>query len=112
MDRLSIARVCHEMNRKYCEEALGDYSQPAWEVAPLWQKDSALMGVDLHMRNDVGPEASHESWLQQKMQTGWVWGPVKDPEKLTHPCIVPFSQLPKEQQAKDVIFRAVVHALR
>lgn len=28
-----------------------------------------------------------------------------------HPCMVPFAELPKEQQAKDFLFRAVVHAL-
>ena len=106
-----IARVCHEVNRAYCE-ALGDTSQPAWEDAPQWQKDSAALGVRLHCEQNVGPEASHESWMTQKIAEGWVHGNVKDPEAKTHPCIVPFDQLPREQQAKDYIFRAVVHALR
>lgn len=106
-----IAQVCHEVNRAYCQ-ALGDNSQPAWEDAPQWQKDSALLGVQLHMGGDHGPEASHESWMAQKLADGWKYGPVKDPEAKEHPCIVPFDQLPKEQQAKDFLFRAVVHALR
>ena len=75
-------------------------------------KDSAVLGVKLHTNHpDAGPEASHESWMAQKIEDGWRYGPVKDPEKKEHPCIVPFSQLPAEQQAKDFIFRAVVHAL-
>jgi len=37
---------------------------------------------------------------------------VKDTEKKEHPCIVPFDQLPREQQAKDYLFRGVVHAVR
>lgn len=111
MNREQIARVCHEVNRAYCQ-ALGDHSQPAWEDAPMWQRDSARAGVDLHMSKDVGPEASHESWMAQKVAEGWVYGPVKDPEAKTHHCIVPFDMLPKAQQAKDFIFRAVVHALR
>lgn len=106
-----IARVCHEVNRAYCQ-SLGDNSQPAWEDAPQWQKDSALLGVQLHLGGDHGPEASHESWMAQKLADGWKYGAVKDPEAKEHPCIVPFDQLPKEQQAKDFIFRAVVHALR
>jgi hypothetical protein len=106
-----IARVCHEVNRAYCQ-ALGDNSQPAWEEAPEWQRSSARMGVDLHMMGDFGPEASHISWLNQKLDEGWKYGPVKDPEKKEHPCMVPFAELPREQQAKDFIFRAVVHALR
>lgn len=111
MKEHDIARVCHEVNRAYCE-ALGDHSQPAWEDAPQWQKDSVLLGVKLHIENpDTGPQASHECWMRQKIADGWVYGEVKDPEAKTHPCMVPFDQLPREQQAKDFIFRAVVHAL-
>ena len=111
MNQEQIAKVCHEVNRAYCE-ALGDHSQPAWEDAPQWQKDSAMLGVKLHTDTDAGPEASHESWMAQKLADGWVHGDKKDPEAKTHPCITSFDQLPVEQQAKDFIFRAVVHALR
>lgn len=106
-----IARACHEVNRAYCQ-ALGDTSQPAWEDAPEWQRASARLGVELHMSGDHGPEASHESWMKQKLEEGWKYGPVKDPERKEHHCIVPFDQLPREQQAKDFLFRAVVHALK
>lgn len=106
-----IARVCHEVNRAYCQ-ALGDNSQPAWDDAPEWQRSSARMGVDLHLSGDFGAAASHFAWMRQKLDEGWKYGPVKDAEKKEHPCIVPFSELPREQQAKDFIFRAVVHALR
>lgn len=106
-----IARVAHEVNRAYCL-ALGDTSQPAWDDAPEWQKNSARLGVALHLGDPkAGPEASHESWMAQKVLDGWVYGDVKNPEAKTHPCIVPFSALPREQQAKDFLFRGVVHAL-
>lgn len=106
-----IARVAHEVNRAYCQ-ALGDHSQPAWEQAPEWQRASARMGVDLHTMGNFGPEASHISWCNQKVEDGWVYGPVKDADRRTHPCLMPFDQLPQAQQAKDFIFRGVVHALR
>lgn len=106
-----IAHVCHEVNRAYCQ-ARGDNSQPAWEDAPAWQRESARMGVDLHLGGDFGPEASHESWTAQKVAEGWTYGPKKRPDLKQHPCMVPFDQLPREQQAKDYLFRAVVHALR
>jgi len=106
-----IARVAHEVNRAYCA-ALGDNSQPSWEKAPAWQRESARMGVDLHTMGDFGPEASHISWMNQKLNDGWVYGPVKDPEAKTHPCLVPFENLAPEQQAKDYLFRGVVHAMR
>lgn len=111
MEPKEIARVCHEVNRAYCE-ALGDHSQVPWEQAPDWQIESAFDGVHLHLHNpDAGPQASHESWMNCKLKDGWKYGPVKDAVKKEHPCIVPFDQLPVEQQAKDFIFRAVVHSL-
>lgn len=106
-----IARIAHEVNRAYCQ-ALGDNSQPAWEDAPEWQRASARMGVDLHLSGDFGPEASHISWSNQKLAEGWKYGPVKDPENKEHPCLVPFADLPREQQAKDFLFRGVVHAFK
>jgi hypothetical protein len=36
---------------------------------------------------------------------------VKNPDKKEHPAIVPFDQLPPQEQAKDRLFRAVVRAL-
>lgn len=106
-----IAKACHEVNRAYCL-SLGDASQPAWEDAPQWQKDSVILGVKLHVNNpNAGPQASHESWMDQKIADGWKYGPTKDPEAKIHPCIVPFEKLPVEQQAKDFIFRAVVHQM-
>lgn len=111
MHKTDIARVCHEVNKAYCE-SIGDTSQLPWEEAPQWQKDSVMMGVDLHLSGDYGPEASHGSWMKQKVNEGWVYGEVKDPEVKTHPCIVPFDQLHKEQQAKDFIFTQIVKSLK
>jgi len=104
--------VAHEVNRAYCQ-ALGDESQPLWEEAPQWQRDSAMLGVRLHTENpDASAAASHESWMAQKVADGWVYGPEKNPGRKEHPCILPFDRLPREQQAKDFIFRGVVHALK
>lgn len=107
----NIARICHEVNRAYCQ-ALGDNSQLAWEEAPEWQRESAKLGVKLHIEKpDAGAQASHESWMAQKTAEGWVYGPEKNPVLKQHPCMVPFAELPVAQQAKDYIFRAVVHAV-
>lgn len=112
LSKYAIARVCHDANRAYCI-GLGDDSQPIWENAPRWQTSSALAGVEFHIANpEAGPEASHENWLKDKLADGWTWGPKKDEATKTHPCIMPFDQLPQEQQAKDKLFKAIVDALR
>lgn len=105
-----VASIAHEVNRAYCA-AIGDHSQPSWDEAPDWQKDSAKKGVMFHFQNpDAPPSASHDNWLADKAKDGWVWAPVKDADVKGHPCMLPFDQLPLEQQIKDHLFRAVVHA--
>lgn len=112
LDITRIAKVCHEVNRAYCE-SLGDTSQDPWNQAPDWQKQSCINGVKMHLENpDVTPRQSHENWMREKAAAGWVYGPVKDPEKKTHPCMVPYGQLPQEQRSKDYIFKAIVDCLR
>jgi hypothetical protein len=111
MEVVEIARVCHEVNKAYCE-SIGDFSQPLWINAPDWQKESAVNGVRYHIANpDAGPDSSHNQWLIQKRDEGWKYGPIKDPVKKEHPCFVPYDELPIEQKSKDFIFRAIVHAL-
>ncbi len=106
-----VARICHEANRAYCQ-AMGDTSQLPWDEAPEWQRKSACDGVIFHCDNPgAGPEASHENWRKCKAADGWQYGLLKDQDARTHPCMVPFGQLPVEQQAKDYIFRAIVHAM-
>lgn len=112
MNREALARICHQVNKAYCE-AIGDDSQPNWEVAPRWQQASARNGVQYHLDTpDAKPEHSHEEWLREKQAQGWVYGEEKDPHAKTHPCICPFQDLPKEQQVKDVLFTHVVRILK
>lgn len=112
MNLVDIAKVAHELNKAYCE-SLGDFSQPEWKDAPEWQKSSAVNGVAFHLENpDATPSASHESWLKQKTEEGWKYGPVKNPSIKEHPCFLPYEQLPAEQKAKDFIFRQTIHSLK
>ena len=110
MNNVDIAQICHEANRAYCK-TLGDDSQPAWEDAPDWQKQSIINGVNFHMDNPKStPEQSHENWLAEKVKQGWRYGTEKDAEKKSHPCFMPYFQLPTEQRRKDAIFVAIVRA--
>lgn len=107
-----VAKMCHEANRALCQ-AHGDMSQPIWEEAPEWQRDSAIEGVKFHRANPTaGPEASHVNWCKHKYAEGWTFGHVKSPEHKTHFCLRPFHELPVEQQAKDFVFRAIIHAAK
>lgn len=108
----AAARAAHEVNRAYCI-ALGDTSQPSWDEAPDWQRDSAKKGVRGAWRGNT-LEQSHAAWLEEKLANGWKYGPEKDPDKKLHPCCVPYAELSEAQRAKDALFvcttRAMGHA--
>lgn len=107
----SIARVCHEVNRALCE-SFGDQSQKPWDDAAGWQRESAIKGVEFALTNPDAPaSAQHDAWSADKIANGWVYGQIKDADAKTHPCLVPFDQLPPEQQAKDRTLKAVVRAM-
>lgn len=109
---VNIAIICHQANKAWCERN-GDFSQKDWANAPDWQKDSAVNGVVFHVRNpDANDSASHDNWMKEKVEAGWVYGEKKNEDKKTHPCIRPFNELPEVQQKKDKLFRAIVHALK
>lgn len=111
MNTEQIAMICHEANAALCR-ATGDDSQKPWAQAEGWQQESAIKGVRFALANPDAPSsAQHDAWLSDKVADGWQYGEVKDPTAKTHPCIVPFEQLPPEQQAKDHLFRGIVHAL-
>lgn len=106
------AALCHEVNRQYCQY-LGDTSQPLWEEAPDWQKESARQGVLVALENPLAtPESMHQNWYDHKAQEGWVYGPVKDPDKKEHPCMRPYEELPATQRTKDHLFLGIVRALQ
>lgn len=106
-----VAAIAHETNRAYCR-ALGDNSQMPWDDSPPWQQKSAITGVRFTIQHpEAPPSATHESWFAEKRADGWQYGPVKCQILKTHPCFVPYDELPPEQRAKDYIFQAVVRSV-
>jgi hypothetical protein len=103
----SIAQAAHEVNQAYCQFT-GMVMGP-WAECSAAHRTSLRRGVlgivEGHFK---GPEQQHESWLDLKIEEGWTYGPEKNEALKTHPCLVPYRELPKEQRLKDSLFRAVV----
>lgn len=114
MTIMHIAKLCHAANRAYCE-TIGDLTQKPWDHAPTWQQVSALNGVTGVLNGSVAsPEESHEQWCKEKSTAGWVWGPFKSEhaQPPTHPCLVPYSELPELQRIKDALFFYIVETCK
>ncbi len=107
---LKIAQICHEANRAVCVTN-DDLSQPSWDEAPDWQKTSAINGVLFHIAHPhANPRDSHDNWMAEKLRAGWTYGPTKDANAKTHPCLLPYSQLPMSERVKDQILSSIVAA--
>ena len=107
----AAARAAHEVNKMWCE-AHGDFSQSRWEDASEHQRRSCIAGVEAIEQNPgTTPEMSHEVWMALKLAEGWTFGAVKGEDTKTHPCLVPYDQLPPEQRFKDRLFCTVVRAV-
>jgi hypothetical protein len=108
----TIAAVCHEANRAWCT-AHNDHTQLQWHEAEDWQRESAIKGVTFAIANPDAPDsAQHDAWCADKIKDGWRFGETKDSKAKTHPCLVPFDDLPEFQRKKDCLFRAIVKALK
>lgn len=43
----------------------------------------------------------HEVWAQNRINDGWTYGPVRDDVNKTHPCLVPYEELPESEKEYD-----------
>ncbi len=43
----------------------------------------------------------HEVWAAGRIREGWVYGEVKDDQKKTTPCLVPYEDLPDSEKDYD-----------
>lgn len=108
-----IARVCHEANRalQLIQADPGVPVAAPWDDIDEDMKASVVSGVRGVILGNT-PEQSHEGWCDFRRAQGWVYGPVKDEATKTHPCLVPYAELPDHQKVKDSLFAAIVQALK
>lgn len=43
----------------------------------------------------------HEVWAQNRMAEGWRYGPERNDAAKTHPCLVPYHDLPESEKEYD-----------
>ena len=43
----------------------------------------------------------HEVWAETRIKQGWTYGEQRNDELKTHPCLVPYEDLPEEEKVYD-----------
>lgn len=46
-------------------------------------------------------ENAHEVWSAARIADGWRYGPARDDKAKTHPCLLPYDQLPESEKEYD-----------
>ena len=43
----------------------------------------------------------HEVWAETRIRQGWTYGEQRNDELKTHPCLIPYEELPEEEKEYD-----------
>ena len=105
-----VARVVYEANRAYCA-TMGDYTLQPWDLIGRAEKDSWKLGAAHYVKaSGCSPAELHNVWFEEQVKEGWSLGPEIDFAHKTHPCLLPWFQLPVDQRMRALLFYHVVQA--
>ena len=112
IDIETIARICHEAMSALVAEMEGE-PHPRWESLKgsdnEWMIEDTKKNVIARINNPMSlMSLTHEAWKENRIDNGWVWGETKCSIKKTHPCLVPYGELPDSEILKDQVFTAIV----
>ena len=67
---------------------------------PIETKD-VVLSDDLLCLSEMLAKNVHEVWAKNRIEEGWVYGPIRDSELKTTPCLVPYEQLSENEKEYD-----------
>ena len=68
--------------------------------APLDTSD-VVLDSQLLALTELLAKNTHENWSQGRLSQGWAYGPERNDEKKTTPCLVPYEELTEEEREYD-----------
>lgn len=78
------------------------------EKKVLAQTAVLVIWMRLTAGEDLTPQEAHRIWMIGKLNNGWTHGKEFCDEKKTHPCIVPFEELPPIERLKDELWITLI----
>ena len=57
-----------------------------------------ILSEDLYPLIELMAKNEHELWAETRLKQGWIYGEHWDDKKKTHPCLVPYEDLPEEEK--------------
>ena len=56
---------------------------------------------DLKMLVEQMSKNVHEVWAETRIRQGWTFGEQRNDELKTHPCLIPYEELPESEKVYD-----------
>jgi ryanodine receptor 2 len=56
---------------------------------------------DLAALTEKLAESTHDHWASQRLAEGWTYGEKRDDAAKTHPCLIPYRDLPESEKQYD-----------
>ena len=56
---------------------------------------------DLELLVEQMSKNVHEVWAETRINQGWTFGEKRNDDLRTHPCLIPYEELPEEEKAYD-----------
>ena len=64
-------------------------------------EDGIFLSKDLDVIIEQMAKNVHDTWAASRISQGWTYGKQRNDEKKTHPCLVPYEELPEEEKEYD-----------
>ena len=108
------AAFVYEGARIAAREANAPIVPVVWEEREEPFKNQFCKAIDRQCgdKRSGSPEELHGSWMQAYFEMGWKYGAEHNPEKKTHPDLVPYADLGQKEQDKDAVFVALCEIAR
>jgi hypothetical protein len=123
-----LERLAKAIHEDYCKKNKGETYDMEWENLPENVKENnrdtarafadflQKAGYDYGLDNISYVEAdkfteketldiaktAHDVWVESKKAAGYIYGETKNANKKTHPLLIEWDKLPKEEQQKDI----------
>ncbi len=84
----------------------------SWQDLPdTFKKNAENAVIQIMNSSSHSPEDLHNLWMKPLVNGGWSQGPY-DRENKTHPCLIPFEELPESEVLKDEIWFHMTECFR
>ena len=71
-----------------------------YRPTPLQTDDVELPDALTPLVEDLARHV-HDTWAEQRIEEGWTYGPERDDTAKTHPCLIPYEDLPEGEKEYD-----------